>query len=87
MTVPLSCSRLREIRFADASCVQQGDLGWNRHAPNGGLHDAPLIEEDDAFVLAKVRGHAEHARLPAQVEQLEDVMNAELAKRSLDRHG
>src|SRR5256885_11605433 len=38
-------------------------------------------------VVTQLGGDTQHARLAAQVEQLEDVVDAELAKRSLDRHG
>src|SRR5256885_9876266 len=38
-------------------------------------------------VVTQLGGDAQHARLAAQVEQLEDVVDAELAERSLDRHG
>jgi len=30
--------------------------------------------------------HAQHSRLPAQIEQLEDVVDAELAEWSFDRY-
>ncbi len=37
--------------------------------------------------LAHLRRDAQHSRLSAEIQQLEDVVDAELAKRSLDRHG
>src|SRR2546430_4834130 len=40
-----------------------------------------------ARVVTQLGGDTQYARLAAQVEQLEDVVDAELAKRSLDRHG
>ncbi len=41
-----------------------------------GVDDASRIEVHDTFVVAQLRRNAQHARLPAQVEQLEDVVDA-----------
>jgi hypothetical protein len=48
--------------------------------------NSTTIEEDGALVVAQRRYDAERARLPAQVQQLEDVVDAKLAQRSFDRH-
>jgi hypothetical protein len=50
------------------------------------VHHAPTVEQHHAFVVAQLRRDAQHSRLPAEIEQLEDIVNAELAERSLDRH-
>src|SRR6184192_999528 len=47
---------------------------------------APL-ERDGPRVVAQLGGDAQHARLPAQIEELEDVVDAELAERTFDWHG
>src|SRR5690606_8605526 len=44
-------------------------------------------EVDRPRVLPELGVDPQHAGLPGQVEQLEDVVNAELAERPLDRHG
>ena len=63
--------------------IRSIDVGM---APHAGVDHAPAVEQHDAFVVAQIGRHAQRARLPAQVEQLEDVVDAELAERSLDRH-
>src|SRR2546423_1741809 len=62
--------------------------GFNsgRPAANARVHDASAVEIDDAFVVAQLRRHAEHARLAAEVQQLEDVVDSKLTQRSFDRH-
>src|SRR6185437_9584094 len=49
-------------------------------------HHRAAIEVHCALVVAKHGRDRERARLPAEIEELEDVMNPELAERSLDRH-
>src|SRR5205807_1362787 len=51
-----------------------------------GEDDGAALERHRTGVVAQLRGDAQHARLAAQIEQLEHVVDAELAKRSLDRH-
>ncbi len=82
----LRVARAREIRLRDLAAAQQKLAERMRIAPNGREHDGAAIEVHGALVVAQHGGDGERARLPAQVEQLEDVVDAELAKRSLDRH-
>src|SRR5213596_3138782 len=67
--------------------AESGRRDRARPAADRGVDDAAIVEVDHALVTAELRCHAEHARLPAQVEELEDVVDAELLERSLDRHG
>src|SRR5207247_653018 len=46
-----------------------------------------VLEVDRPGVVPHLGGDAQHAGLPAQVEQLEDVMDPELAQLAFDRHG
>ena len=83
------------LRSARALQVAFGDLpGAHQHRAqrNAGScrmnaeHDTPAVEADDAFVVTQRRRDAQRPGLPAQIEQLEDVVNAELAERAFDRH-
>jgi hypothetical protein len=57
-----------------------------RIAPDGREHDRAAVEKDGALIVAQRRHDAQRAGLPAQVQQLEDVVNAEFPQRSFDRH-
>ena len=48
--------------------------------------DDAAIEVDRPLVVPQLRGDAQRARLAAQVEQLKDVVDSQLAQRSFDRH-
>ena len=56
-------------------------------APDRRGHHAAAVEADGAGGLPELRGHAQHSALPAQVEQLEDVLDVQVLERSLERHG
>src|SRR3989441_7650104 len=58
-----------------------------RVAADFGVDDGAVLEVDRPGVVPHLGGNAQHAGLPAQVEQLEDVMDPELAQRAFDRHG
>jgi hypothetical protein len=49
-------------------------------------HDLAVLEQDRPLVVPEFRDHGQRPRLPAQVEQLEDVVDAELLERAFDRH-
>src|SRR6185312_15128895 len=49
-------------------------------------HHAAAIEADGARGLPELGRHAQHPALPAQVEQLEDVLDVQVLERSLERH-
>ena len=72
----LAPARALEILRRDAVGLQQRRLDRPRLAANRRLDDAAAVEEHEPFVTAHVRRDAQHARLPAQVEQLEDVVDA-----------
>ena len=50
-------------------------------------HHAAALEADGARGLPQLGGDAQHPGLPAQVEQLEDVLDVQVLERSLERHG
>ena len=55
-------------------------------AADGREHHGAAVEVDRALIVAQHGGDRERASLPAQIEQLENVVNAKLAKRAFDRH-
>src|SRR6185437_12073316 len=57
-----------------------------RVAADSGVDDAAAVEVHGALVVAQQRRHRERTRLPAQVQQLEDIVNAQLPQRPFDRH-
>ena len=57
-----------------------------RIAADLGRYDHAAVEVNRPLVMAQLGGDAQRPGLPAQVEELEDVVNPELAKRSFDRH-
>jgi hypothetical protein len=75
-----------DVRRAHSAGLQQYHLYRQCHTANRGMHDAPVVEHHDPLVVAQLRGDTKHARLPAEIQQLEDIVDAELAERSLDRH-
>jgi hypothetical protein len=79
-------ARMLEVGLTDAPGLEQHHLHRQRLATNRRLDDAAVVEAHDPFILAKLRRHAQHSGLSAQVEKLKDVVNSELAKGSFDRH-
>ena len=57
-----------------------------RIALHRGRDDGARVEVDAPFVVSLGRSYAERSGLPAQIEKLEDVVDAELAEWSFDRH-
>ncbi len=85
---PAACSRVRvsQIRFADPAGADQHGAERVRAAAHARRDDASAIEQDDALVVAQLGGHAQRPRLPTQIQQLEDVVDAQLSQRAFDRH-
>src|SRR5579863_4140602 len=83
------------LHFAGAFQVAFGDAtGADEHRPervwaraDAGRDHATAIEQDGAFVVAEHRRYAQGAGLPTQIQQLEDIVYAQLAQRSFDSHG
>src|SRR3989449_11357854 len=80
-------SRALEIRLRDLPRAEQQAAERVRVAADFGVDDGAVLEVDRPGVVPPLGGDAQHAGLPAQVEQLEDVMDPELAQRAFDRHG
>jgi hypothetical protein len=57
-----------------------------RIALHGRRDNGPGVEVHAALIVAFGGGYAESSGLPTQIEKLEDVVDAELAERSFDRH-
>ena len=76
-----------EVGLGDLAAAQQQRPQGMGVAADLGEDDGAVLEVDRARVVAQLRRDAEHAGLPAQVQELEDVVDAELAQRSFDRHG
>ena len=57
-----------------------------RVAANECRDDASVVEVHRAFVVAQERGDPQPPCLPAQIEQLKDVVNPELPERTFDSH-
>jgi hypothetical protein len=82
------------LHRAGAIEISLADLaGPHEHIPqavgiasNRREHDGAALDEHHALIVAQRRHDAERSGLPAQVEQLEDVVDSELAQRSFDRH-
>src|SRR3954449_3863260 len=55
-------------------------------AAEGGRHHAAPVEGNGRGGLAELRRHPQDAALPAQLEQLEDVLDVQLLERTLERH-
>src|SRR3989442_12709336 len=68
-----------EIGFVDLAGAQQQRAERMRIAANLRRHDHAAVEVDRPLVMAQLGRDAQRARLPAQVEELEDVVNPELA--------
>jgi hypothetical protein len=79
-------ARALQVAFRDLSRAHQHCAERMRVRADGCGDDAPALEADDAFVIAQRRRDAQRPRLPTQIEELEDVVDAELAERTFDRH-
>src|SRR5687767_6805351 len=75
-----------EIRIRDLAGADEDLSQGVRIAADARERNLAVAEEHDAFVVPQRRRHTQRAGLPAQVEQLEDIVNPELAEWSLDRH-
>jgi len=78
--------RRREILVTDLARLSQNPFDRRRIAANAGVQHLAAVEEHVALVVAELRRHTQCASLSAQVEQLKDVMNSELAEWSFDGH-
>ena len=76
-----------QVGLGDLAGAQQQGAERVRVGADLREDDGAAVEVHRARVVTQLGGDAQHPRLAAQVEQLEDVVDAELAKRSLDRHG
>ena len=65
-----------EIVLGDLARLQERQLEGHRLGLHMRVDGASRIEVHDTFVVAQLRRHAQHARFPAQVEQLEDIVDA-----------
>ena len=70
---PLGALLLRTGKIAEADLERVGIAADLRR------HDDAVVEIDLPLVVAQLRGDPQRPRLPAQVEQLEDVVDPELA--------
>src|SRR2546426_3017881 len=68
-----------EIGLGDLAGAQQQRAERVRVAADLRRYDDAVVEVDLPLVVAQLRGDAQRSRLPAQVEQLEDVVDPELA--------
>ena len=82
----LSSSGATEIGLGDLSRPDEHVAQPMRIAADRREHDRAAVEEDGALIVAQRRYDAQRARLAAQIEQLEDVVDSKLAQRSFDRH-
>src|SRR5687768_8322415 len=82
----LERSRSIEVGVGDLAGTDQDLTQWMRIAADARERDLAVTEEHDAFIVAQVGRHAQRSRLPAQVEQLEDIVDPELAEWAFDRH-
>src|SRR5437762_7410072 len=82
----LHVARALEVGFGDLPGPQQHRPQRMGIGADLGRDDDTVVEVDRPVVVTQLRRDAQRARLAAQVEQLEDIMDAELAQRSLDRH-
>src|SRR5690606_36937153 len=57
-----------------------------RVAANARVHHAAVLEPHLAQVVAKLGPHLERATLAAEIEELEHIVDAEIAEGSLDGH-
>ena len=55
--------------------------------PSDAATTPPRSKQTVAGRLPQLGGDAQHSALPAQVEQLEDVLDVQLLEGSLERHG
>ena len=82
----LRVARAREVGLGDLAAAQQQLAQRMRIAADRGEHHCAPIEVHRALIVAQHGGDRERPGLPAEIEQLEDIVDAELAERSLDRH-
>jgi len=68
-----------EVGLGDLAGAEQQRAERVRVAADLRRHDDAVVEVDRPFVVAQLRRDAQRSRLPAQVEQLEDVVDPELA--------
>src|SRR2546425_12728602 len=74
----LHVARPLEVGLGDLAGAQQQRTERVGVAADLRRHDDAVVEIDLPLVMAQLRGDAQRSRLPAQVEQLEDVVDAEL---------
>ena len=80
--------RARAVELLGGDLARSHQPGADRlrvAAERGGDHAAAL-EADVAGGLPQLGGDAQHPALPAQVEQLEDVLDVEILEGALERH-
>ena len=80
-------TRTREILLRDATRLEQRCLDRHRATTSRCLDHASVVKVDDTFVVTELGYDTQHSRLSAQVEQLKDVVDAQLLERPFDRHG
>jgi hypothetical protein len=68
-----------EIVLADLARLQQRHLQRHGLGAHVRVHDTPRVEVDDTFVVTELGSDAQHTCLPAEIEQLEDIVDTELA--------
>ncbi len=83
----LHAARAVEIGRRDLAGPHQARPEWLGIAADRRGHHAAAIEADGARGLPELGRHAQHPALPAQVEQLEDVLDVQVLEWSLERHG
>src|SRR4051812_25798754 len=75
-----------QITLGDLPRLHQHRAERMRIRANDRRDHSAGLEVHDAFVVPQRGRHAQRAGLPAQVQQLEDVMDAEFTKGTLDGH-
>jgi len=75
-----------QVRVGDLAGAQQQRAERVGIRADLGEDDRAALERHRAGVVPQLRGDAQHARLPAEIEQLEHVVDTELAERSFDGH-
>ena len=75
----LHVARPLEVGLGDLAGAQQQRAERVRVAADLRRNDDAVVEIDLPLVVAQLRGNAQRPGLPAQIEQLEDVVDPELA--------
>ena len=77
----LHAARAIEVGLGDLARADQPRAERLRIAPDRRGHHAAAVEADGAGRLPQLGGDPQHAALPAQVEQLEDVLDVQILER------